>query len=323
MSNLSVDEDYDWPYEARETADGKGQGAFATRNIEAGEIILVDSTSIFVNRGNVVKDADQTIEIYKTLEQDKKVEWDNLFSFIFGRLKPDGSRIYGDQEGAYSKVLRQFLSNDFAVPGDSGDQAALFFRAARFNHSCDPNTRYDAESVEGHWIARAARRIKEGEELLVSYIPNYYGVEERRKSTRSWDFICMCPRCVGGPDDYTASLEEARDLANGIEPDGDRVRPTFREGPRDVESYLRRRLRLLREIHKAERAADKEISQQKELVFALWDIIDFHQETAKILYDMNETHTPASLAHLSRGQEATEEALKLARRVWPEGHQCK
>ncbi|KAJ8131610.1 hypothetical protein O1611_g2009 [Lasiodiplodia mahajangana] len=136
MSDISVDGDYDGPFETKPTLDGKGIGAFATRDINAGEVVLVTYTSIILNEGILNDECDQIAAIYEALNPEDKNEWKSLSMHVtkerqekyyrgFSRLNPDGSKKFGDEEQVqlYTALRMQLRSNSFGVNLDEPEEA--------------------------------------------------------------------------------------------------------------------------------------------------------------------------------------------------------
>lgn len=66
----------------------------------------------------------------------------------------------------------------------------------------------------------------------------------------------MCPKCSGGLDTYTASLEQARDIANGV--DGSVAKPiAYGDDIESMANQLHTRVNLLRDIVPAANPEDK------------------------------------------------------------------
>jgi hypothetical protein len=66
-----------------------------------------------------------------------------------------------------------------------------------FNHSCDPNVDYDRQGSGGYMRVYAKRKIRQGEELLISY-KNVKNAKkaERQKMVMPWiGGPCKCTRC--------------------------------------------------------------------------------------------------------------------------------
>eukprot|EP00123_Amoebidium_parasiticum_P014833 comp22662_c0_seq1/m.34969 comp22662_c0_seq1/g.34969 ORF comp22662_c0_seq1/g.34969 comp22662_c0_seq1/m.34969 type:complete len:345 (-) comp22662_c0_seq1:129-1163(-) len=92
-------------------------------------------------------------------------------------------------------------SNQFGIVDTRGEAyaGALYLPAAFFNHSCRPSM---ARVQEGRCLALyAARDLKEGDLLTVSYRPVYTGPDldlravRRQELQDEYHFKCMCPAC--------------------------------------------------------------------------------------------------------------------------------
>ena len=109
-----------------------------------------------------------------------------------------------------------------------------------FNHSCDPNVTYDVdcESSSGTLRMKTIRKVRAGNELFISYIPEkdlQEPVEERRKKLRHWfGGDCQCPRC---------RKESNEDSEEGIESDPDWSPPLSRKiRPQNTGTRRRRKV---------------------------------------------------------------------------------
>ncbi|CAN8099878.1 unnamed protein product [Discula destructiva] len=90
------------------------------------------------------------------------------------------------------------------------DEGSEFFgygvwpSASYFNHSCDPNLL--KVRVGRTWVFEAARAVKAGAELQISYLgapgeEKILGRQERRsRLQRTWGFGCICQRCEAESD---------------------------------------------------------------------------------------------------------------------------
>eukprot|EP00727_Mastigamoeba_balamuthi_P011703 m51a1_g7155 hypothetical protein (391) ;mRNA; f:343257-345021 len=79
---------------------------------------------------------------------------------------------------------------------------ALFAVANTLNHSCAPNAVFASASNGSALRVVAARDVRAGEELLVSYVDEEQPREQRRAELRRrYHFDCLCDRCrsEGGP----------------------------------------------------------------------------------------------------------------------------
>jgi len=81
-----------------------------------------------------------------------------------------------------------------ASPTGTAEGSGLWIMPSYINHSCWPNS---VRSFLGDLlIVRAARDIREGEEITINYLENESSVQERQKSFYSgWDFNCTCTLC--------------------------------------------------------------------------------------------------------------------------------
>jgi hypothetical protein len=73
---------------------------------------------------------------------------------------------------------------------------SLGYLLTLFNHSCSPNV--DIEPRPGGTSIRANKRIKEGEELCVSYVHPEQLKENKEKALRQWFDHCRCNVCCKG-----------------------------------------------------------------------------------------------------------------------------
>lgn len=152
MSDISVSDE---PFVVRD-AGHKGKGCFASRDIKAGETVLVAYTSI------VWKDdardwderVDTFIDLYNNLEEHEKQEWAALsFQHISGSVKeydkslrrqrPDGSYLTEKQRMRFISLFLAADTNSFetaeSTPDGTADSiaysVAIFPKASMFNHS--------------------------------------------------------------------------------------------------------------------------------------------------------------------------------------------
>ena len=81
-----------------------------------------------------------------------------------------------------------------ASPTGTAEGSGLWIMPSYINHSCWPNS---VRSFLGNLlIVRAARDIREGEEITINYIENESGIQKRQKALYSgWGFNCKCTLC--------------------------------------------------------------------------------------------------------------------------------
>ncbi|KAI1185443.1 hypothetical protein F5B17DRAFT_432545 [Nemania serpens] len=338
MSDISVSDE---PFVVRD-AGHKGKGCFASRDIKAGETVLVAYTSI------VWKDdardwderVDTFIDLYNNLEEHEKQEWAALsFQHISGSVKeydkslrrqrPDGSYLTEKQRMRFISLFLAADTNSFetaeSTPDGTADSiaysVAIFPKASMFNHSCDPNVSYACSTKKNRWVGRARRDIAMGEELLIAYAPMHDTKRDRLAETKqAWNFDCHCAKCDEGLDAYTASLQTARDIAIGAEL-GRSKPPTFED---DVDAMARKahnRIELLTEIVSQGVDTYDGKCRRRELTFALWDAVMFHRHWFMYLRDRGDQDGEEALKHSRLDRDYCVKALEAARAAWPVGHE--
>ncbi|KAI2626402.1 hypothetical protein GGS21DRAFT_493347 [Xylaria nigripes] len=324
----------DEPFEVRDTGTRKGLGCFATRDIEPGEIVLVDETPIYWN-DDIVKDekVDRWLNMYRHLNRDLRHAWASLthsnklelrskYEASLRRQRPDGSYLTDRERERFAHLFMIVECNCFA---SIGTMAALYFKAARFNHSCDPNVWYE-NNMPSCWIGRAMRHIAKGEEMCISYINVHKSTLSRQFAIRrKWGFNCDCPKCVGGVDSYTASLEAALDAVKNVEADRTKPVPTFdvNAGVTKSARQVRKRAELLMEIVSIQPVSES-TSRRKELVFALWEGCIFHRRYFQHLISDAEGRNRLEAAyHLEQDRDYILTAWDVAVTIWNRPHSSK
>ncbi|KAH7399858.1 hypothetical protein BKA64DRAFT_707542 [Cadophora sp. MPI-SDFR-AT-0126] len=173
-------------------------GSFATQDIEKDTEILVEEAIMKGTSEHICKEA-----LFSVLSEDKKKRIMALHSLCSCKVKPC-------TETPLAHVLEV---NSYGA--SSGP--ALYELAARFNHDCLPNIARGF-SKEGFMVLRAARDIKQGEELTVNYamIP---GSTKTRQGylLEKFEFLCKCHGCKNKLV-YTESEIAKAKLPEGVEP---------------------------------------------------------------------------------------------------------
>ncbi|KAK0611458.1 hypothetical protein B0T14DRAFT_440556 [Immersiella caudata] len=82
---------------------------------------------------------------------------------------------------------------------------ALFLDGSRVNHGCRPTVfwRYNAKTMTMEMVA--VRDLKAGEEIVHTYIPLGYTLQERELMLKVWGFKCSCSLCSASPQETAAS----------------------------------------------------------------------------------------------------------------------
>jgi hypothetical protein len=101
----------------------------------------------------------------------------------------------------YKDILMKVSLNSFSVSCSENrppNGVALYFRAAIFNHDCNPSALQEFDLETGRITIRTARKIKAGEELMISYINHFNKPHWLRRTEllQSFHFLCCCEACV-------------------------------------------------------------------------------------------------------------------------------
>ncbi|RKF54148.1 SET domain-containing protein 5 [Golovinomyces cichoracearum] len=143
----------------------KGYGAFASRNIDEGTIIMAEKPLMKA----------EVMTVYYEYEKLTKQQQNEFRSLA-------GWKILGPMPIAI------FKTNRFEITRTIG---GIFVRCSRFNHACHPyaNCTYAYEKAEDSLVITSIKKIFKGDEITISYtnvpstLPENYG------------FSCDCPNC--------------------------------------------------------------------------------------------------------------------------------
>ncbi|KAI0112822.1 SET domain-containing protein [Hypoxylon sp. NC0597] len=249
------------PFEVREAV-GMGLGCFATRDISAGERVLVEKCRLtcfsYSNRHDIMEDL---IENYKKLGNEEREQCLSLHASEDWEVSKRVWRVLNkfdmsiEEKEEYARLYLVFEANAFSLEeADKLDDGTvisagidgIFLKASRFNHSCDPNLSYTTTVVPGFWIATATRPIRKGTQLTVTYIPPFPSRDRRQATLQSWGFTCRCIRCEGWDDDYDKELLEACRLQGLVPEEAEGIPQEANEDP--GHARLRRRIELTRKL---------------------------------------------------------------------------
>ena len=168
---------------------GKGLGVFATHDLDVGDIVMRETPILKISPPDYVKGTGYPMAAisrlvrneFKTLSPEEQAE---VLSLTFHATPTE--------EETMDKLGIIFRTNAY----NTGDKIGLFPKIARINHSCRPNTSYYWSAKLNKRIVYATRKIKEGEEFFVSYIPLLLTHEERQKRLNRYGFKCSCEACT-------------------------------------------------------------------------------------------------------------------------------
>jgi hypothetical protein len=164
-----------------------GKGAFATRDIQKGDLILSEKP-IFCILANAPEPL-RRIHIEAAIRD----------------LSPAHLDSYLSLQNSHNKCSC-FPNPLFGIFGTNAlnvadDDSGICLKASRFNHSCSPNARYSFNSNTGELRIYALGTILRGEEIFIALITNrrLYGSprQSRQALLRSWyHFTCACSVCT-------------------------------------------------------------------------------------------------------------------------------
>ncbi|KAF8346574.1 hypothetical protein F5887DRAFT_86342 [Amanita rubescens] len=184
-------------------APGAGKGMFALTNLDTGDLIARERPLFLFP---------QAIPVHSYAERDAIIEQtvlkmkpaDVLDYFDLANCKTEGGRAAG--------IMRTNNLNAARMPGGyDGRYACVCRDLSRANHrlvaaywisesdnhySCSPNATYRWVLKDFMYELRAARRIKEGEEICITYVNFLRGRSARQEHLQSsYAFTCRCSAC--------------------------------------------------------------------------------------------------------------------------------
>jgi hypothetical protein len=212
---------------------GRGWGAFATRKIKQGAMILREDPLFIIRKPHqeiTEEDLWNTFQGLKPIEKQQ-----------FLLLRDNGLRRFHRMEDA-------FAENSFAIPDSSSPQTngrmihGLYLLHSRLNHSCVPNAKIP-ETCGPSIKSYAMRDIAAGEEITFCYNPHFeclIGYDRHQ----ALGFTCTCRACLSGTpfqllsDMRRTLIRGLHYLALGHDLDGKKQNCTF---PIIVDSELKSR----------------------------------------------------------------------------------
>ena len=168
-----------------------GIGAFATRDIKQGELILREKpicTTTLASLDRVEASLDATAR-------------KRLFSLCDWRATA---------AGAPKTALGVFQANGYPAPAAAGgDEAGVFLHFSRFNHSCRPNVSHTWHAFAEKCVF-AARDVAAGEELSNNYVELCEpGAARRATLADRFGFACACVACTA-PDEAASDARRTQ-----------------------------------------------------------------------------------------------------------------
>jgi hypothetical protein len=108
---------------------------------------------------------------------------------------------HDDFEILMSKIMNNCFGLSYdndARPDISGSAAAIYLITSFINHSCVPNAKCVFSGSKGGSTVKvvALRKIKKGEQIFISYLPDDFDYIQRAYGLFQYGFICKCEKCV-------------------------------------------------------------------------------------------------------------------------------
>ncbi|KAL2165987.1 hypothetical protein VTG60DRAFT_3477 [Thermothelomyces hinnuleus] len=220
---------------------GGGRGLFATRDLAAGELVMVEKATLMPNQ---YEPSRASAALYALMVRQL---CDNpslagpvlgLYDGGYARTGAEGTLVDGVPVVDVFLVESIRTKNCFSGPRSTVDDTrpgggaghvlpdgsparrgmakGLWVHSSRVNHSCVPNTM--RSFVGDMLVSRATRDIKAGEELFQQYMPVRTVVDVRNAQLReSWGFECACELCARESRSPEHMLARRKELVAAIE----------------------------------------------------------------------------------------------------------
>ena len=174
---------------AVEPSHGKGLGVFALHDLEIGDIVMRETPILKITPPDLVEGSGYPMSAISKLVRHEfdalsPTEQAEVLSLTYQATPTDNE--------AMDQLANIFRTNAY----NTGAEIGLFPKIARINHSCRPNTSYYWSEKLNKRIVYATRKIKQGEEFSVSYIPLLLTQDERQKRLDRYGFQCHCEACA-------------------------------------------------------------------------------------------------------------------------------
>ncbi|KAK1988901.1 hypothetical protein LZ30DRAFT_386332 [Colletotrichum cereale] len=182
---------------------GKGLGIFALQTIPAGTRIIDESPLFTIDPGRLFNGQGFAFAAIAAAVDEAFAALNATARAAFLSC-PEHRDSDDEADAAWSREALIFRTNGFTMAGGT---VGIFPRIAKLNHSCRPNA--GTASVGGSGgdegparrVIYAARDIRAGEEVTITYAPLVQTTDERRARLAQWGFTCDCAACKARDDD--------------------------------------------------------------------------------------------------------------------------
>ncbi|OXA45002.1 uncharacterized protein LOC110857146 [Folsomia candida] len=224
------------PIQLKKSKICKGEGLFATQDLEPGTVLLVCKpfAGLYVNPEEKKTFLDSTTpNEYLVGVMANKIWLDpqlgrDLYALFAG---PELKTSTDNEDPKMRKVdiarIRQICSFNFTGSSCSKEENEKFIScgvwipASKINHNCiDANVMYVHHDSSLVMMVITFRKVKKGEEILMSYVDAMQPLE-RRDFMKSHDFICKCRLCELDRSESPALIAKRDQLVKSLAYDPD------------------------------------------------------------------------------------------------------
>ncbi|ORY57715.1 hypothetical protein BCR35DRAFT_309615 [Leucosporidium creatinivorum] len=194
----------------RVEATSKGFGAFATRQLQLGELLIAERPLCIWPQG--LSEAQAKEHFQRMSDKEQKV-------FLqLSRTEGDGPVRDLDE----IRAIRATNGFSLQMPGTGVTAGFVFPRIARINHSCAPNCSQSMNFETLRMEVYAITPIASSTEISIDYLPLITSTraERQRALKESFGFSsCLCPVCTASPEEVEKSdarRREIKQLGEGV-----------------------------------------------------------------------------------------------------------
>ena len=225
LANIHLRDDSSLFVVQTSTAVPNGEGAFASRDIQKGELILSERPIVCLPAP--VPEPLRRISIEAVVRNLSPINLDSYLSL---------QHLHDTCSSSGNPLLDIFDTNAFCV---SNDELGVYLRALRFNHSCCPNAYCEFNSNRPRELRiRALCTIPRGKEIFISYVSRRCLFGSPRRSRQAvldseYHFTCVCSVC-SLPEAESKRSDARRQRINELWEMVGRLTPTLEDEYLDV-----------------------------------------------------------------------------------------
>jgi len=178
--------------------EGRGLCAFATREFDAGDIIVTELPLVSVNG-------------HDPFTSEQLAEMETNISYLSIEEKEAFYAMANSRPNAPTQAAGIFMTNSFDMTHrPAGPGCAIYCAIGRLNHSCCPNTQQTYIPETGEEVLVASRRIEVNEELNDCYIDLRMSRKDRQQELlNNYGFLCSCSAC-SCPDEAKVTADDTK-----------------------------------------------------------------------------------------------------------------